>query len=189
MSSQFHSISLSPSNSGIVGVVPHWCRGCLSSGLLLLTGMRPENPGRAPKARCGVRHAVRPGVVVRRRSLGASRLSRGFRLVSPSVSGGCTIPGPRSIIFWTFLSQAHPSLRHAPRLPLLQSILQRRFRSTAGAAILLYLLLVFLPSRRRGSVFKQSRSVLSVCLPDRPFLSRNPAFRCQLPVLSGLPAS
>ncbi len=30
-----------------------------------------------------------------------------------------------------------------------------------------------------GPVFKQSRSILSVCLPDRPFPSRNPAFRCQ----------
>ena len=82
-----------------------------------------------------------------------------------------------------------PLLRHAPRLPLHHSILQRRFRSPAEAAILLLDYLLLLPSRRRGSVLDRSRSCLSVCLPDRPFPSRNPAFRCQLRVLSGLPAS
>ncbi len=45
------------------------------------------------------------------------------------------VTGPRSVIFCTFLIRARPSLQHAPWLPLLQSILQRRFRSTVGAAI------------------------------------------------------
>ena len=69
-------------------------------------------------------------------------ISRGLSLCclggfgsSPRLLRRLHVPGPRSVIFWTFLSRARPSLRHAPRLPLLQSILQRRFRSTAGAAI------------------------------------------------------
>ncbi len=68
-------------------------------------------------------------------------LSRGFclRLVDPSPTAR---PGPRSVIFWTCLSRARPfSARDAPRLPLLLSLLQRCFRSTAGEAIL------YLPSR------------------------------------------
>ncbi len=44
-----------------------------------------------------MRASVRPGVVVRRQSLGASRMSRGFRLVSPFVSGGSTFPARGSL--------------------------------------------------------------------------------------------
>ena len=58
------SISLRPSNSGTVGVSPYWRRVRLAPGSLLLTGMRPEYPGRAPKGRvsCGVRRwCVRVG--------------------------------------------------------------------------------------------------------------------------------
>ncbi len=118
---------------------------------------------------------------------GLSKLSRGFGSSPRRLPRH--VPGPRSVISWTFLSRARPSPRHAPRLPLLLSILQRWFRSTAGAATLLYLLSS--SSRRRGP-HPQSvpvRSRLSVCLSDRPFPSRNPAFRCQWRVLSGLPAS
>ncbi len=69
------------------------------------------------------------GCVVCRRSLVASCLGGLARL---PVRLRLHVPGPRSVISWTFLSRARPSLR----LPLLQGILQRRFRSTAGAATL-----------------------------------------------------
>ncbi len=87
-------------------------------------------------AYCGIT-LVRPG---RRRSRRAfAGCLGGFRrLVAPSPMAR---PGLQSVILWTFLSQAHPSLRDAPRLPLLLSLLQRRFRTIAGAAIL------YLPSR------------------------------------------
>ncbi len=100
---------------------------------------------------CGVasvRWLVRPGVVVVRRSLGASLGCLGGSSARLPVRLRRHVPGPRSVISWTFLSRARPSVQHAPRLPLLQSILQRRFRSPAEAATLLYLL--FLSSWRRG---------------------------------------
>ncbi len=118
---------------------------------------------------CGVRHAcvvrwlVRPG----RRSLGASRMSRGVCLARRPVSGGCTFPAHGPLFFGLFLSRAHPSLRHAPWLPLLQSILQRRFRSTAGAAIPSSIFSLPFAFRRRRSVLVQSRSV---CLSIQPTL-------------------
>ncbi len=89
----------------------------------------------ASVASCVVRWLVRPGVVVVRRSLGASLCCLGGLAGLLPRLRWLHVPGPRSLIFWTFLSRARSSLRHAPRLPLLQSILQRRFRSTAGAAI------------------------------------------------------
>ena len=106
------------------------------------------------------------------------RLSRGFVGSSPRLRR-LHVPGPRSVILWTCLSRARPSLRHAPPLPLLLSILQRCFRSTAGAVTLC--LLSFLPVPTPGvrlrSVPVQSRP--SVYMTD-PSSSRNPAFRCQL---------
>ncbi len=115
------------------------------------------------------------------------RLSRGF-VSSSSRLRQLHVPGPRSVILWTCLSRARPSLRHAPRLPLLLSILQRRFRSTAGAVTVCLLSSLRVPTSgvHLCSVPVQSRP--SVYLTD-PFSSRNPAFRCQLRVLSGLPAS
>ncbi len=102
MISQFQSISLSPSNSGPIGVVPHWRRGCLAPGLLLLTGMRPEYPGRAPKARsCGVRWCVRVVVEVLGPLFGCLG---GLSSVGSSPHLRLHVPGPRSIIFWTCLS-------------------------------------------------------------------------------------
>ncbi len=119
--------------------------------------------------KCGVRAcAGASGCVVRlRRSLGASlKLSMGF----PDGSSPCLrlhVPGPRSVISWTFLSRARPSLRHAPRLLLLLSILQRCFRSTAGGSNpLSSLSLVPTTEVYPQSVPVQSR--LSVCLSDRP---------------------
>ena len=59
MISLFQSISLSPSNSGTVGVSPLCRRVRFTTRSLLLTGMRLENPRRAPKACCGVARSVR----------------------------------------------------------------------------------------------------------------------------------
>ena len=82
---------------------------------------------------CGVRAGDASGCVRRSRRAFAGCLG-GFRyLVAPSPTAR---PGPWSVILWTCLSRARPSLRDAPWLPLLLSLLQRRFRSTAGAAIL-----------------------------------------------------
>ncbi len=114
------------------------------------------------------RASVRPGVVVRR-SLGASCLG-GFGSSPRSSSAARSRPAVR---YFLHLSSVEPvPLRHAPRLPLLQSILQWRFRSPAEAAIL-SLSLSFV-SRRRGSALVQSQSVSSVCLSDRYFPSRDP---------------
>ncbi len=124
--------------------------------------MRPEYPGRAPKSAsvASVRWLVHPGVVVRlRRSPGVSLSCLGGLAHRPI--SGCTLPVCGPFYSGLVLSQARPSPRHAPRLPLLLSILQRCFRSTAGAAILLYLLscpdVGGTPSVRPGSVS-------SVCL-------------------------
>ncbi len=129
---------------------------------------------------------MRPGRRGASKSLGASLCCLGGFGSSPCLLRRLHVPDPQSVIFWTFLSRARPSLRHAPRLILLQSILQRRFRSAAGAAIPLSSLSLSLSlcfvSRHRGSVSVPSRSVR---LSDRPFPSRNPAFRCQLRVPSG----
>ena len=115
------------------------------------------------------------------------RLSSGFVGSSPHLRR-LHVPGPWSVILWTCLSRARPSLRHAPRRPLLLSILQRCFRSTTGAVTLCLVssLRVPTPGVRLRSVPVQSRP--SVYLTD-PCSSRNPAFRCQLRVLPGLPAS
>ncbi len=76
--------------------------------------MCPENPGRAPKVRCGVRHAcvvrwlVRPG---RRRSLGASRMSRGFVwLIAPSPAAARSRP---AVHYFLDFPQSSPSLSAA----------------------------------------------------------------------------
>ncbi len=92
-----------------------------------------------------------------------------------------------SVISWTVLSLARPSPPHPPRLPLLQSILQRRIRSTVGAAIRSQLSSLRDPT---PGVRLRSVPVRLVRLSTWPTLpSRNPAFPCQLRVLSGLPAS
>ena len=66
---------------------------------------------------CGVRRAlVRPGVVVVRRSIGASLGCLGGLAGSFPRLRRLHVPGPRSVIFWTFLGRARPSLRHAPRV-------------------------------------------------------------------------
>ncbi len=128
------SISLSPSNSGTVGVSPHWRRVRFTPGSLLLTGMHPEYPGRAPKARLW-HHAGASGCTSS--SSGLHRLSRGFSLARRPVSDCTSLSAVRYTL--DYLSRACPSLRNAPRLPLLRSFLQRWVRSTVGAAIL-YLL-------------------------------------------------
>ncbi len=105
---------------------------------------------------------MRPGRRAWRRSLRAStRLSRGF-LVGSLRHLRLHVPGPWSVVFWTCFSRARPFPRDAPRLPLLLSILQRCFRSTAGAAILH----VSLSSRPDvgGTPSISPGSRLSVCL-------------------------
>ncbi len=96
------------------------------------------------------------------------------------------VPVPRSVILWTFLSRARSFPRNAPRLPLLMSLLQRCFGSTAGAAILYVFPLVLTSGAHPQSVPVS----LSVCLLSHwPSPSRNPAFQCQWRVFPGLPAS
>ncbi len=81
--------------------------------------------------------------------------------------------------------QSSPSRsRDAPRLPLLRSLLQRCFRSTAGAAILR------LSSLSDVGGTSSIRPGQSVCLlSHRPSPNENPAFSWQWRVPSGLPAS
>ncbi len=150
---RFRSISPNPSNSGTVGVSPHWRWGCLAPGSLLLTGMRPEYPGRAPKVRFLWRPVCWCVVRVVRQSRRAS-LSHigGLSLARHPVSNGTSLS---AVCYTLDFPQSSQSLfsRYTPRLPLLLSLLQRQFRSTAGSAIL-YLLL---SSRHRGSTLTQSR--------------------------------
>ncbi len=89
----------------------------------------------SPKVRlCGVTLVCCLGGRVRRSRRAFAGCLGVFRwLVAPSRMAR---PFPRSVIPWTFLSRARPSPHNVPRLPLLLSLLQRRFRSTAGAAIL-----------------------------------------------------
>ncbi len=136
---------------------------------------------RASLVRVCARRCVQVRRVSSSKSRGLSLLSRGFGS-SPRLR--LHVPGQRSVISWTFLSRARPSLRHAPWLSLLLSLLQRCFRSTAGAAIPC-LLSSLCPEAGGPSSISPGPSRL----PDRPLPSRNPAFRCQLRVLSGLPAS
>ncbi len=105
-----------------------------------------------------------------RRSLGASLGCLGVFGSSPRLR--LHVPGPRSVISWTFLSRARPSLWHAPRLPLLLSILQRCFRSTAGAAISC-LLSSLRPDAGGPSSISPGPSRPSVYLTD-PFLAGTP---------------
>ncbi len=132
MISRFQSISLSPSKF----------RDCRGITLLALASSRSRitathwyasriswtNPQSASVASCW----CRPGGVSKSSSL--HRLSRGFSLDRRPVSNGTSLSAVHYIL--DFLSRARPSLRNAPRLPLLLSLLQRWFRSTAGAAIL-----------------------------------------------------
>ncbi len=130
---------------------------------------------------CGVRWCVR----VRRRSLRAGCLG-GLSSVVSSPRLRLHVPGPRSVIFWTCLSRARPFPWNAPRLPLLLSILQRCFRSTAGAAIFC------LPSRpdvrgtpsihpgpSRLSISLLSLSLSDTSLAETPRLTSN--FRFNAP--------
>ena len=99
--------------------------------------MRSEYPGRAPKV-CFLWRRASAGAsgssCVASKSSGLHAFSRGFSLARRPVSDGTS----QSAVCYTqdFLSRALPSLWDAPRLPLLLSLLQWWFRSTAGAAIL-----------------------------------------------------
>ncbi len=137
-----------------------------------------------------MRWLVRPGVVVRlRRSPGASCLG-GIGLSPRRLR--LHVPGPRSVIFWT-CPQSSPSLSAARSTasptPEYSTTVFRGGppRGQQSSVFPLSLSLIPMPGVRLRSVPAQSR--LSGCLSDRPFPSRNPAFRCQLWVLSGLPAS
>ncbi len=68
------------------------------------------------------------------KSSGLRWLTRGFSLARRPASDGTSLFAVHYIL--DCLSRARPSPRDAPRLPLLLSLLQRWFRSTAGAAIL-----------------------------------------------------
>ncbi len=126
------------------------------------------------------------GCVVRRRSLGASLSCLGGFGSSPRSS-----PAARSwpaVRYFLDFPQSSPSLSAARSTASpTPEYSTTAFQVHRGGSNPLSPL--FPSSRRRGSVFDQSRSCMSVCLPDRPFPSRNPAFRWQLRVLSGLPAS
>ncbi len=136
--------------------------------------------------RACVRWSVRPGVVVRR-SLGASCLGGGGLARCP-VRLRLHVPRPavRSILDLSSVELV-PLCGTLHGFPILLSILQRFFRSTAGTAILCLLssLRVPTPGVRLWSV--PVRLIRLSTWPTLP--SRNPAFRCQLRVLSGLPAS
>ncbi len=92
----------------------------------------PDEPPK--RAFCGVarRWCIRACVVLK--SSGLHGLSGGFSLARRPVSDGTSLSAVRYTL--DFLSRARPSLRDAPRLPLLLSLLQRWFRSTVGAATL-----------------------------------------------------
>ncbi len=176
----FSSISLSLSNSENLGVVPHWRRGCLTPGLLLLTGMRPENPGRAPKSGCGVRRCVR----VRRRSLGASCLGCLPRL---PVRLRLHVPVPRSVNSWTFLRRAHLALVGCSTTSPTPEYSTTAFQVHRAASNPLSF--VSSLSDVGGCIFALPLVSLSVCLlPRRPSPNENPAFPWRRWVPSGLPA-
>ncbi len=106
------------------------------------------------------------------KSRGLSKLSRGFPVGSSPRRLPRHVPGPWSVISWTCLSRARPSLWHAPWLPLLLSILQWCFRSTAGGSNPLSSLLY----RCRGYTLNPSQFglvCLSVYLTD-PSLAGTP---------------
>ncbi len=115
------------------------------------------------------RHAGASGSCVMSKSSGL--LSRGFLVGLSPRHLRLHVPGLRSVIFWTCLSRARPfSAWDAPRLPLLLSILQRCFRSTAGAAIL------YLSSRPNvgGTPSISPGSCLSVSYLTDPSLAGTP---------------
>ena len=136
----------------------------LSSSLITATHCYASRISRtSPQRRaCGVTSASR---CVVRRSLRAGCLG-GLSSVGSSPRLRLHVPGPWSVIFWTCHSRARPSLRVAPWLPLLLNILQRCFRSTAGAAILRVFPLVPTSGVHPQSVPGPSR--LSVYLTDPP---------------------
>ena len=145
------------------GVVPHWCRGCLSPGLLLLTGIRPENPGRAPKSAssCGIT-LVRPsGCALCRRSLRACCL--GGLACSP-FSPTARLPARGSL--FSGLSSVEPvSLAGRSTASPTPEYSTTVFQVHRGGSNPLSLFSV----RRRGCVFAPSRSVcLSPISPTLP---------------------
>ncbi len=124
--------------------------------------MRPEYPGRAPKARLW-RHTGASVCVRRRRSRRpfTGCLGGFHRLVTLSLTA---FPGP----LYSGLPQSSPPLRDAPWLSLLRSLLRRWVRSTAGAAIL-YLL----SNPDVGGLPSASPGLSVVSLTDPP-LTRTP---------------
>ena len=113
---------------------------------------RPVHPGVCASS---VR-VLTPG----RRVSGIRKLSRG------GFFGSSPYPRRSPVPLSSRLPQSSPSLRDAPRLSLLLSLLRRWVGSTAGAAIL------YLLSSPTSGVYPQS-VCLSVCLADPP-LARTP---------------